>query len=55
MTDQRLEDEIVRDLFEALDAARDAGTPPDALALLAWGCGVSQWYKPQEKSNAKVA
>jgi hypothetical protein len=44
------EDAIIRDLMDALDEAQRAGTPPQALAMLAWGCGVSAWYKPTAAS-----
>jgi hypothetical protein len=41
------EDLQILDITDALDAAERAGTPAQALEILAQWCGVSQWWKPQ--------
>jgi hypothetical protein len=42
--------ERLREIVEALEAAEKAGTPVDALIVLAMESGVSNYYKPENRA-----
>lgn len=41
--------ERLRQIVEALEAAEHAGTPPEALIVLAQEAGASNYYQPENK------